>query len=86
VRHRTTAVEDATTTARAMRCASAPGRGAFWGVLLIALGWFRFQASLTPPQQSGGCGRGSALAVAPVFLPAHHLALFFMPCRCRFAA
>ena len=81
VRHRTTPVEDSTTTAAgyAMRLGAAVA--GLLGVLLIALGWFRFQAGPDhlPKQFWWLAAGGSALAVSPIFLPGDLImALFFM--------
>ncbi|HEY4891267.1 MAG TPA: DUF3592 domain-containing protein, partial [Reyranella sp.] len=81
VRRRATAVEDSTTTAAgyAMRLGAAVA--GLLGVLLIALGWFRLQAGPDhlPRQFWWLAAGGSALAVAPVFLPGDVImALFFM--------
>jgi Protein of unknown function (DUF3592) len=81
VRRRATAVEDSTTTAAgyAMRLGAAVA--GLLGVLLIALGWFRLQAGPDhlPRQFWWLAAGGSALAMAPVFLPGDVImALFFM--------
>jgi hypothetical protein len=81
VRHRTTPVEDSTTTAAGYVMRLGAAVAGLLGMLLIALGWFRFQASPDhlPQQFWWLAAGGSALAVAPVFLPGDIImALFFM--------
>ena len=81
VRRRTTPVEDSATTAAGYAMRFAAAVACLLGVLLIALGWFRFQAGPDPlPRQFWWLAAGgSAVAAAPVFLPGDVImALFFM--------
>jgi hypothetical protein len=81
VRRRTVPVADGTTTAvgSAMRIGAAVA--GLLGALLIALGWFRFQAGpeRLPPQFWWPAAGILVLSISPLFLPgAIIMALFFM--------
>ena len=81
VRRRTTPVADGTTKAVGAAMLVAAALAAVAGVLLIALGWWRFQAGpdRLPRQFWAPIAGILAFSVAPLFLPGDiFMALFFM--------